>query len=103
MNLLLIQTWMDFVQVIRSSPGHLLELEILRNNQITSLTITPETATENGKQIGKIGIAPVVNQAEFDELLVTVSYPPAKAIHKAIEKHPMTKYSDEFVYLKFHM
>jgi regulator of sigma E protease len=77
---------MDFVQVIRSSPGHLLELEILRNNQITSLTITPETATENGKQIGKIGIAPVVNQAEFDELLVTVSYPPAKAIHKAIEK-----------------
>ncbi|MDO8334929.1 MAG: RIP metalloprotease RseP [Nitrosomonas sp.] len=81
-----IQTWMDFVQVIRSSPGHLLELEILRNNQITSLTITPETATENGKQIGKIGIAPVVNQAEFDELLVTVSYPPAKAIHKAIEK-----------------
>jgi len=81
-----VQSWMDFVQIIRANPGRILELEILRNNQMTMLTITPEEAKENGKQIGKIGIAPVVNQAEFDELLVTVSYPPLKAIHKAIEK-----------------
>lgn len=81
-----IRTWMDFVQQVRTNPGRLLELEILRGNQIVLLAITPEAATENGKSIGKIGIAPVINQAEFDALLVTVSYPPGKAIQKAIEK-----------------
>ncbi len=81
-----IQTWMELVQKIRNSPGRTLELEILRNNQVSILAITPETATENGKQIGKIGVAPVINQAEFDELMVTVSYSPDKAIQKAIEK-----------------
>ncbi|MEK7301613.1 MAG: RIP metalloprotease RseP [Pseudomonadota bacterium] len=81
-----IQTWMDFVQEIRTNPDRALELAILRSHQIITLDITPETTTENGKQIGKIGIVPVVNQAEFEELLVTVSYPPGKAIQKAIEK-----------------
>ena len=74
------------MQKIRNNPGKTLELEILRNNQIIDLTITPETATENGKPIGKIGIAPVINQAEIDELMVTVTYPPAKAVQKALEK-----------------
>jgi regulator of sigma E protease len=81
-----IVTWADLVQQIRTNPGRIMEMEILRNNQVITLTITPESATENGKQIGKIGIAPVINQAEFEELMITVSYPPGKAIQKAIEK-----------------
>lgn len=81
-----IKTWMTLVQEIRANPGRTLELEILRDNQVIMLAITPETATENGKQIGKIGIAPVINQAEFQELMITVSYPPGKAIQKAVEK-----------------
>ena len=81
-----IQTWLELVQKIRNNPGKTLELEILRNNQIIDLTITPETATENGKPIGKSGIAPVINQAEIDELMVTVTYPPGKAVQKALEK-----------------
>lgn len=79
-------TWMDFVQEIRSNPEHPLELEILRNNQVLMIAITPEAAAENGKTIGKIGVAPVINQAEFEELLVTVTYSPGKAFRKAIEK-----------------
>lgn len=81
-----IHTWMDFVQQIRTNPEKTLELDILRNNQVILIAITPETTTENGKQVGKIGVAPVVNQSEFEELLVTVSYPPGKAFQKAIEK-----------------
>ncbi len=81
-----IETWMTLVQEIRTNPERTLELEILRDNQMIVLAITPEAATENGKQIGKIGIAPVINQAEFEELMITVSYPPGKAIQKAIEK-----------------
>ncbi|MDO9312252.1 MAG: RIP metalloprotease RseP, partial [Nitrosomonas sp.] len=81
-----IHTWMDFVQQIRTNPENTLELDILRNNQVILIAITPGTTTENGKQVGKIGVAPVVNQSEFEELLVTVSYPPGKAFQKAIEK-----------------
>lgn len=81
-----IETWMTLVQEIRANPGRTLELEILRNDQVITLAITPESAAENGKYIGKIGIAPVINQAEFQELMITVSYPPGKAIQKAIEK-----------------
>ncbi|MER0214797.1 MAG: RIP metalloprotease RseP [Nitrosomonas sp.] len=81
-----IHTWMDFVKEIRSSAGRTLELEILRSGEMIALTVTPETTVENGKQVGKIGVAPVIHQAEFDELLVTVSYSPGKAFQKAIEK-----------------
>jgi regulator of sigma E protease len=81
-----IHTWMDFVKAIRSSPGRALELEILRSGQMVALTVTPEAATENGKPNGKIGVAPVINQAEFDELLVTVRYPPGEALQKALGK-----------------
>ena len=80
------QSWADLVQHIRANPGRLLTLEILRNDRLIELTITPESASENGKQVGKIGIAPVVHQGEFDELLVTVSYPPGQAWGKAMEK-----------------
>jgi regulator of sigma E protease len=80
------QSWADLVQHIRANPEQLLTLEILRNDRLIELTITPESASENGKQVGKIGIAPVVHQGEFDELLVTVSYPPGQAWGKAMEK-----------------
>ncbi|MBX3617267.1 RIP metalloprotease RseP [Nitrosomonas sp.] len=81
-----ILTWMDFVKEIRSNPGKMLELEILRHGQMITLTVTPETTTESGVQVGKIGVAPVVNQAEIDALLVTVSYPTGQSLHKAILK-----------------
>lgn len=81
-----ILTWMDFVKEIRSNPGKTLELEILRHGQMFTLTVTPEASTENGIQVGKIGVAPVVNQAEIDELLVTVSYPIVQSLQKAVLK-----------------
>ncbi|PSJ17549.1 RIP metalloprotease RseP [Nitrosomonas supralitoralis] len=81
-----IHTWMDFVKEIRKNPEHLLELDILRNDQMIMLTVTPEVTIEHGKQVGKIGVAPLVNQSDFEELLVTVSYSPGKAIQKAAEK-----------------
>ncbi len=81
-----IYSWAELVQQIRNNPGQLLELDILRNEQIITLSITPEAAQEKGKQIGKIGIAPRIDRAEFDKILVKVSYPPIQALLKAFEK-----------------
>lgn len=80
------ESWMDFVQNVRGNPGRLLALEILRNGRLMQLTVTPEFSTEQGKSIGKIGVAPVIDQAEFDELLVTIKYSADVAWRKAMEK-----------------
>jgi len=81
-----IQTWPELVQTIRTNPGRTLELEILRDNQVIRFDITPEAITENGKQVGRIGVAPVINQAELDELMITISYPSGTAFQKALVK-----------------
>lgn len=80
------ESWMDFVQHVRGNPGRSLTLEILRNGRLMQLAVTPEFSTEQGKSIGKIGVAPVIDQAEFDDLLVTVKYPADAAWRKAMEK-----------------
>lgn len=79
-------SWMDFVRFVRDNPERPLTLEILRNEQLIQMAVTPESSAENGKQVGKIGVAPIIHQGEFDELLVTVSYPPWQAWQKAMGK-----------------
>ena len=81
-----IHNWTDVVQQIRSNPQQALDMEVIRNDQVISMTVTPEVATENGKSVGRIGIAPKIDKTEFDALMVIVSYPADKALYKAIEK-----------------
>lgn len=78
--------WVELVKEIRASAGQTLTLDILRNEQIRQLAITPDTVTEKGEKIGKLGIAPRINQAEFEKLRVTVTYPPFTALEKALDK-----------------
>jgi regulator of sigma E protease len=81
-----IAQWKDLVQQIQSNPGNLLVMKIQRNNTKVSIKIIPETVTQNGKQIGKIGIGPRIDHSEFKNLLVEVSYPASTAMAKAINK-----------------
>ena len=43
-------------------------------------------ATQNGKEIGKIGIAPKVDRSKLRDLLIEISYSPSTAMAKAINK-----------------
>ncbi|MBA2483011.1 MAG: RIP metalloprotease RseP, partial [Nitrosomonas sp.] len=67
--------WKELVDIIRSNPEQPLILEILRGNDIIRVTVTPDITRENGNEIGKIGIAPQVDYAELENLMVTVNYP----------------------------
>jgi regulator of sigma E protease len=78
--------WKDLVQQIRNNPGNLLVMKIKRNDTIVSIKITPEITTDNGKKIGKVGIAPKVDHSKIKDLLVEVSYPANTAMVKAINK-----------------
>jgi regulator of sigma E protease len=78
--------WKDLVQQIQNNPGNLLVMKIQRNNTKVSVKIIPEATTQNGKQIGKIGIGPKIDHSKFNDLLVEVSYPASTAMAKAINK-----------------
>jgi regulator of sigma E protease len=53
---------------------------------VLALSITPDSITEAGKQIGRIGAAPQIDRAAFDALLTEVHYPPLTALGEAIRK-----------------
>jgi regulator of sigma E protease len=81
-----IELWEDMVQQVRNSPGVALTLEIKRNGITIDKEIIPDTVTESGEKIGKVGIAPQVDPAELEKLLIEISYPPGTAIVRAITK-----------------
>jgi len=78
--------WQDLVQKIQDSPETVLLMEIRRNNTKVDVKIVPEVATQDGKEIGKIGIAPKIDHSKLEDLLVEVSYPTNIAMIKAINK-----------------
>ena len=81
-----IESWMDFVEIVRSHPGQPLQLEIERAGQLLTIAMTPEVASEAGKTIGKIGAAPRIDRQAFDALLTQVSYGPVAAMQQALQK-----------------
>ena len=78
--------WQDLVQKIQDSPGTVLLMKIRRNNTKIDIKIVPAVATQVGKEIGKIGIAPKIDHSKLEDLLVEVSYPTNIAMVKAINK-----------------
>ena len=81
-----IQDWGKWVELVRSHPASLLQVEIARDGYLLNIDLTPETVSEGDKKIGKIGAAPLINQQEFDALLTEVRYSPIKALGQAVRK-----------------
>ncbi|MDO8310884.1 MAG: RIP metalloprotease RseP [Sideroxyarcus sp.] len=78
--------WENFVEVVRSHPGSVLDVEIERNGHALRLNITPEPLSEGGKTIGRIGAAPHIDKQAFEAVLTVVSYPPVAALQEALRK-----------------
>jgi regulator of sigma E protease len=81
-----IALWEELVQEIRANPGALLRLRIQRNSETVSIEAIPDTATEGSEKVGKLGIGPKIDQAEFEKLMVEISYAPGTAMIRAISK-----------------
>ncbi|MBI3479897.1 MAG: RIP metalloprotease RseP [Nitrosomonadales bacterium] len=80
------QRWMDVVDVIRAHPGQAVQLEIERGTMIIDVTVTPQSVTESGKEVGKIGAGPRVNEAEWQAMFAEVSYGPLEALQRSLRK-----------------
>jgi regulator of sigma E protease len=81
-----IAQWKELVEAVRNHPGSAMHLEIGRAGSSLMLDVTPDAANEAGKQVGKIGAAPFVDQHELDALLTEVSYAPPAAFAQAVHK-----------------
>jgi regulator of sigma E protease len=81
-----IPLWDDFVSVVRSHPGTMLNIEVERAGNVLSFNVTPDSISEGGKQIGRIGAAPLIDRAAFDKLMTEVHYSPLAAVKEAVRK-----------------
>jgi regulator of sigma E protease len=78
--------WKDLVEIVRSHPGSELRLKIGRDGGVQEIMLTPDTVSEGGKQMGKIGAAPAIDQKVFDALMTEVRYAPFEALGQALHK-----------------
>lgn len=75
--------WDEVVSDIRANPEQELEIEVLRAQSVMKLILIPEKTFENQTEIGKAGIAPRMEHAALENLLITTSYSPFAALIKA--------------------
>ncbi len=75
--------WDQFVDAVRSRPDQVVELEILRGGVVRTVTLTPEGRSENGRQVGRIGVGPRLDEAAARRYSVEVSYGPLEALYEA--------------------
>ncbi len=82
----IVETWKDWVEIVRSHPRQLLRLEVERRGVLLAISITPAAIREAGEVVGKIGAAPYIDQHELDALLTQVRYDLPTALEYAIQK-----------------
>jgi regulator of sigma E protease len=82
-----IDSWGQVVRMVRASPGVPLVVEIRRDGApLPAIVVMPDTVTENGGRIGRIGAAPLVDRAALAGMTVEVRYGPLEGLGKALAK-----------------
>jgi regulator of sigma E protease len=80
------RVWEDVVASVRAHPGKPLMLEVRRAGGSVMLQLTPQSITENGVGVGRIGAGPKIDPNAFAELMTEVSYGPLASIKQAVYK-----------------
>ena len=82
----LIESWGEWVSIIRQNPNELLNTEVLRNNQTIYIELTPENFQADGTSIGRIGVGPSINDELYDSYFTLEQYSLHLAILRAFNK-----------------
>jgi regulator of sigma E protease len=78
--------WEELVTAVREAPGRPLSVELRRGGRILELEVTPDASGEPDRSVGKIGVAPRVDPAQMEQLVVQVRYGPAEALARALAR-----------------
>ncbi|MBI2314071.1 MAG: RIP metalloprotease RseP [Betaproteobacteria bacterium] len=85
-NGLPVARWEDLVKEVRALGARPANLLVSRDGARVAVQVIPDMVVESGTRVGKIGIAPRIDRAELQRLLVQVRYPPDRALLKALGK-----------------
>ncbi|MBL8526788.1 MAG: RIP metalloprotease RseP [Burkholderiales bacterium] len=70
-----IRHWADVVRAISEAADETLEIEVRRANGVADIvTVVPEAVTENGRRVGRIGFAPLVDPRATEHLRTEIRY-----------------------------
>lgn len=73
--------WFEFVKMVRERPGETLSIGVQRDGDLLQLKLTPEAVeSEQGEQIGRIGVAVQTEPSLPPELRGTEQYGPLTAL-----------------------
>jgi len=75
-----IATWQAWVQRVRQHPAKPMRIEYQRERQRGVLTVTPDAVEEGGQRVGKIGAAPLIDDAVRAQVMTEVRYGPLDAL-----------------------
>ncbi|HUF20490.1 MAG TPA: RIP metalloprotease RseP [Burkholderiales bacterium] len=78
--------WDELVNTVRAAPGRTLLFEVLRGGRTLELSVAAESATDEGKAVGRIGAGPQVDQEQIEKLFTEVRYGPLASVGKAMQR-----------------
>jgi len=81
-----VKDWLEWVAYVQVHPGQPMSVLVERNGLVVALTLTPESAIENEKIIGKIGVGVQVPEGLLDSLMVDYSLSPGDALAAAVKR-----------------
>ncbi len=82
-----ISNWGQWVDFVRERPGREIAVQVLRNGELVKLTVRPDSVTESGREIGRIGAyVQLPSEEQRATMRVVVRHGPLKAIPEALNR-----------------
>ncbi len=79
-------TWSAVVDIVKANPGKALDFELKRHGNTLNVSVTPNSVKENNLNVGKIGAAVKVDEAQLEEVLIKQHFSMLDSLGMAIEK-----------------
>ena len=73
-NGIIVRNWFEIVNFIKKSPDIKLSLYILRNNVNKIIDVIPEKFVNNGLEIGRLGISPLIDKDLVSKNTIKIKY-----------------------------
>ncbi len=84
-NKRIIDTWQDALAEIQQNPNRLITLVVWRDGTpITTTALLDSAEIKGGKQIGRLGITPIIDRGKLSSLLTTVHFSPLELVQEGI-------------------
>ena len=81
-----IHLWEEMVEHVKASPGKPLNMSIDRKGERLDFVVTPDSVEQENEQIGRIGVTPKVDQAQFDAMRVNVRYGIVESFTRGVDR-----------------